>query len=252
MRPSILLALCQIATVPVLLAVWQWASVGGYVSAAYFGAPLATGALLWSMLVDGSVIHHIGQSMIVLGAGFAGGMILGMGIGIITGISRWANDILEPIIIFFNGMPWIILQPFFVVWLGFGYAPKISLVVAVIVVMVAVSTSAALKEVDRDIKMNARILGAGTWGMVTEVYAPSLTLAMISTSRINLAFAFQATLVSEFVGTADGLGFLIIKGQQTHDVNLIWVALVVVVILSSAIDLIVTRIERYSLRWMYS
>jgi NitT/TauT family transport system permease protein len=151
---------------------------------------------------------------------------------------------------FFNGMPRLILQPFFVVWLGFGFAAKTSLVVAVIVIMVMVTFVTAFRDIDRDIVSNTRLLGAGPTGMTLHVYAPALALALLSSARTTLGFALQATLVSEFVGAAGGLGFLIVKGQQTFDVSTIWAALVVVVVLAVILDAVVAAFERHATRWL--
>ena len=78
----------------------------------------------------------------------------------------------------------------------------------------------------------------------------TLALALVSSARTTLGFALQATLVSEFVGAASGLGYLIVRGQQTFDVSAIWAALVGVVALSMILDTIVSVIEHRVTRWM--
>jgi NitT/TauT family transport system permease protein len=250
MRQTAVLITAQAVTVLLLLLVWQWAGATGRLPTAYFGTPHGAGSALADMVSDGSLLGHVGSTLAVLTVGFVVGTLLGVAIGALIGVSEWARDVLEPFILFFNGMPRIILQPFFVVWLGFGFAPKVGLVIAVIVVMVAVTTAAALKDVDRDIVANTRILGANRLYMVIQVYIPSLALMLIASARTNLGFALQATLVSEFVGTASGLGYLIVKGQLTHNVNIIWAALITVVVLSVLLDFFVTLLERRTIRWM--
>jgi NitT/TauT family transport system permease protein len=199
---------------------------------------------------DGSLLEHIGATLGVLVTGFAVATVLGVALGVLICVSDWAYDILEPFLMFFNGMPRLILQPFFVVWLGFGFAAKTSLVVAVIIIMVVVTFVTAFREIDRDIVSNTKLLGAGPAHMMLHVYAPALALALVSSARTTLGFALQATLVSEFVGAAGGLGYLIVKGQQTFDVSTIWAALAVVVVLAMILDAVVAAFERYATRWL--
>ncbi len=250
MRSTTGLVFSQFAFVALLLLGWQWMGNTGRIDLGFVGTPIMVWAKLQEWIGDGSLFGHIGYTISVLLTGFLLATVLGAALGVLIGTSHWASEILEPFLTFFNGMPRLILQPFFVVWLGFGFGAKISLVVTVIVIMVVVTTAAAFKEVDRSIVDNTRLLGAGPREMALHVYLPSLALALISSARTTLGFALQATLVSEFRGAASGLGYLIVKGQQTFDVSTIWAALVVVVALSMILDMIVTAVEHRVTRWM--
>lgn len=250
MRSSAALISSQVAFVALLLLGWQWLGNTGRIDLGFVGTPRLVWVKLLEWLGDGSLLGHVASTVSVLLAGFLLATLLGTVLGVLISVSHWASEILEPFLTFFNGMPRLILQPFFVVWLGFGFAAKISLVVTVIVIMVVVSTAAAFKEVDCNIVDNTRLLGAGPRDLALHVYLPSLALALVSSARTTLGFALQATLVSEFVGAASGLGYLIVKGQQTFDVSAIWAALVVVVALSMILDTIVSAIEHHVTRWM--
>ncbi len=240
----------QVAVILAAIAAWHYVSRLGVVDQAFIGSPAGVVDRLWSWIVDGSLGRHMLSTLGILLAGFLIGTVAGGALGAWIGLSRTAHDVVEPFLIFFNGMPRLILQPFFIIWLGFGVASKIALVVAVIVILVAVGIANALKDIDKDLVSNVRILGGNRWEMAWNVYLPSLTLAIVASARTNIGFAFQAALVAEFVGTTSGLGYLIVKGQNLFDVDTIWAALVVVVALASLLDYLISRIETRATRWM--
>jgi NitT/TauT family transport system permease protein len=241
---------CQLAFATAFVFGWQWASTAGLLDPSFIGTPLGVLSRLAEWVRDGSIFQQSGATLLLIAVGLAAGTLLGSALGVLVGSSLTGREILGPFLLFFNGMPRLVLQPFFVVWLGFGFMPKVALVVAVIFVMVAVNIVAALQQVDRDLVANMRVLGAKPMNMLRHVYLPSVTLALLSTSRANIGFAFQSALVAEFVGTNSGLGFLIVKGQNTFDVDSIWAALTIVVVLSIILDQMLSLVEVRSMRWM--
>jgi len=250
MRDRLTIAFCQALVLVGIIVGWQLAANYGWLNSSFMGTPAGVLSNIVEWIQDGSLLKHIGATLYVLLAGFVIGTALGCVLGAWIGLSKAAYDILEPFLIFFNGMPRLILQPFLIVWLGFGFAPKIVLVIAVIFVLVTVNVAAAFKDVDENIVANVKIMGGTKWQLAWNVYLPSLALAIISTSRANIGFAFQAALVAEFVGTTLGLGYLIVRGQNNFDVNAVWGALAVVIILSMIFDFVFVRLSGQATHWM--
>ena len=240
----------QVAVVLGVLLAWHTVARMGVVDPGFFGSPAGVADRLWHWVSDGSLAGHVLSTLGILLTGFLIGSVAGCALGAWIGLSPTAHDVIEPFLIFFNGMPRLILQPFFIIWLGFGFASKVALVVAVIIILVAVGIASALKDIDKDLVANVRILGGNRREMAWNVYLPSLTLAIAATSRTNIGFAFQAALVAEFVGTTSGLGYLIVKGQNLFDIDTIWAALVVVIALATVLDHLISRIEARATRWM--
>ena len=244
------LVLSQVAFLVLLIGLWQWAVNAGFADSSFVGTPGGVASLLIQWITDGSLFGHMLSTLLVLVVGFAAGTALGLAFGAWMGTSAFAQKVAEPFLIFFNGMPRLILQPFFIIWLGFGFAPKVALVVAIIVVIVALNTASAFRDVNKDYLNHLRLAGARRSDLALQVYLPSLTLSLLATSRTNVAFAFQAALVSEFVGTTSGLGYLIVKGQHSFSADTIWASLAVVIVLSVIIDQALSIVERRTTSWM--
>jgi ABC-type nitrate/sulfonate/bicarbonate transport system permease component len=247
---SLWLVAAQLATVVATVLLWQWGSDTGRLHPSFFGSPSGVWDTLAGWADDGTLLRQLGSTLTLLATGLAIGTALGVVLGLLIGLSDLARAILEPFLIFFNGMPRLVLQPFFIIWLGFGFAARAALGIVVIFVLVAVSVASALAALDRSLVARARLLGAGRTDLIRHVYLPWLMVDLLSNSRANVGFAFQAALVAEFVGGASGLGYLIVRGQNTFDVNSIWAALLIVVAASIVLDALIVRTQNRTSRWL--
>jgi ABC-type nitrate/sulfonate/bicarbonate transport system permease component len=245
-----LLILAQVAFLAFLLFAWQLAIDHGIGKKFIFGTPLGTWARLQGWLADGSLLDNLRSTMTVLAIGYVLGTVAGVVIGLSIGLSRMLEQIFEPFAVFFNSIPRLIFQPFFAVWLGFGLAAKVSLVLFVIVFLVMVSTAAGVKEVSQEHLNSARALGARPIDLLSHVYIPAMTLWITASARTTVGYAFQAAVVSEFIGANEGLGYLVVAGQANLDINTIWAALAVMLVAAIAVDSAFAAIEARASVWM--
>lgn len=242
--------LSQLIFLVAFVAVWQWASSSGHIDSFFFGRP----SRIWDQLTkwsgDGVLSSDVGSTTELLVVGFAAGLLAGAALGTLMSFSRLAGDVLEPFVVFFNAVPRIVLYPFLLVWLGFDLTPKVVLIVLVMMPTVAISVVTGFKEVDGAYLSNMRALGAGWFDLARHVYVPSLALWLLSTCRVTFAFAFQAALVAELVGATHGVGFLIVQGQSQFDVDQIYAALVLVLVIAVIADVVLRGLERRASRWV--
>lgn len=239
-------SVCAVA----LIALWQWASDTHRVRPFDFGQPSGIYTTLTTWWRDGTLIAATKSTLTVLLLGWGIGTVVGVLIGLLIGISSLAHDILQPFITFVYGIPRLILLPFLVIWFGFGLAPKVLLVVLTIWIITALSVAEGVTQIPKELIDNARLLGARRGRLVRDVYAPSLALWITSSSRTTFGFAFQAAIVSEFVGANEGLGHLIVVGQNGFRVDAIFAALVIVMILSIVGNALLSLAESRATRWM--
>jgi NitT/TauT family transport system permease protein len=144
------------------------------------------------------------------------------------------------------------LIPVFVVWFGFGYTPKIVLVVVVILIMVTLNVYSSIREVSGALLGNARILGASRIDLIRHVYGPSVALWTFGTARLTVGYALNAVIAAEFIGTNVGIGALITIGQNAYSSEQIFAALALVAALAIIVDGLLSLVERRAVRWMPS
>jgi len=236
--------------VVVLVLIWQWAASGRHIDPFFFGRPSKVWDLLVAWSRDGTLSKEVGSTAVLLVVGFVSGIVVGSALGVLLAVSRLAKDVFEPYIVFLNAVPRIILYPFLIVWLGVGLTPKVVTIVLVLVPTVAINISAGFKDIQGEYLSNMRALGARRRDLAIHVYAPSLTLWILSTCRVTFAFAFQATILAELLVATKGLGFLVDQGQSNFNVNEIFAAMALVVLMAVVADALLGLLERRVTRWM--
>lgn len=242
-------ALAQIITVVAIIALWEWASTTDTIDTYFFGTP----SDIWESLTDWAqdgLFSALGSTLLTLLLGFAIGTVFGIAVGVLIAASTLARHVLEPFLAFINGMPRLVLQPFLVIWLGFGMLSHVTLIVLVIWIIVTVTIAAAFAELESDLLAHARMLGAGRLSLARHVYAPHLAVWVLSSARVTFGLAFQAAVVAEFIGAAQGLGHFIIMGQASFNVDAIYAGLVVVTIVAAVCEALISRLEARATRWM--
>lgn len=236
MRDRLLWTIARLVPVVAVLAAWEIAAGHDMDVAFLLGSPGDCWRILYRWCADGTFAAQLLATFTVLTLGWSIGMVAGVAIGIALGSSRWWSRVLAPFIGFFNGTPRMVFYPFFAVWLGYTAASKVVLVVFVIIFLIIINVVSALGEIDRDVIAHVRVIGGQGGQLARHVYLPALAGWMLGTSRVTVAFALQATLVSEFFGPPQGVGHLVLAGQANFDVNQVWAAIVVVVVLALILD----------------
>jgi len=242
----------QLAFVGIFVVLWQWAATSGKIDTFFLGEPRGMWRLLREWSGDGSLVSNLWVTTHLVLLGFLVGLAIGAVLGCLLHFSRFFHDVFGPYLTFFNACPRIILYPFLVVWLGFGMMPKVVTIVLVMVPTVAINIAAGFKDIDNDYVANIRALGATRFAVAKNVYAPSLGLWLLATSRVTFGFAFQAGVVAEVLGSKSGLGFLILEGQTRFKVDVMFASMVILVLLALVVDFVLSLVERRATRWMPS
>jgi NitT/TauT family transport system permease protein len=177
------------------------------------------------------------------------GAVLGRACGLWLALSPMASAILEPYIKAANSMPRIILAPIFAVWFGLGMASKVALGVTLVFFIVFFNVYQGVKEVSPVVLANARMLGANRKQLLRTVYLPSATSWVFSSLHTSVGLAFVGAVVGEYLGSARGVGYLILQAEGTFDVNTVFAGIVVLTAFALVLDGLVGRIEKRLMKW---
>ena len=182
-------------------------------------------------------------------------LLLASGIGLLTACGLWlalsplASAVLEPYIKALNSMPRIILAPIFSVWFGLGVGSKVALGVTLVFFIVFFNVYQGVKEVSPVVLANARMLGASRQQLLRHVYLPSATSWVFSSLHTSVGLAFVGAVVGEYLGSARGVGYLILQAEGTFDVNTVFAGIAVLTAFALVLDGLVGRIERRLMKW---
>lgn len=219
-------------------------------AAFFFGEPLKIFARIWAWFVtDADIYRHLGVTLVETLLAFGIGAVAGLLAGLWLALSPMASAILEPYIKALNSMPRIILAPIFAVWFGLGIASKVALGVTLVFFIVFFNVYQGVKEVSPVVLANARMLGATRRQLLRHVYLPSATSWVFSSLHTSVGLAFVGAVVGEYLGSSQGVGYLILQAEGTFDINTVMAGILVLTAFALVLDALVGRIERRLMKW---
>ena len=214
-------------------------------AAFFFGEPLEIFQRIWAwFVVDANIYKHLGITLIETLLAFAIGASTGLLGGLWLALSPMASAILEPYIKALNAMPRIILAPIFAVWFGLGIGSKVALGVTLVFFIVFFNVYQGVKEVSPVVLANARMLGANQNQLLRHVYLPSATSWVFSSLHTSVGLAFVGAVVGEYLGSSQGVGYLILQAEGTFDINTVMAGILVLTAFALVIDALVGVIEK--------
>ncbi len=138
--------------------------------------------------------------------GFLLGTVTGIVFGVALGTSPFLSKVVDPYIQVFNALPRIVLGSIFVMWLGLGLPSKVLLAAVLVFFVVFFNAFQGVREVDRNILNNARVLGASPLRIIRDVTVPSALTWIIASLHVAFGLAIIGAIVGEVLGAQRGSG----------------------------------------------
>jgi NitT/TauT family transport system permease protein len=258
------LRIWQLGVLVAVLVSWQLISRDEQY-AFFLGEPVKVAGRIWSWFMpfgfepsglfpDGvpgraDIYQHLGVTLLETVLAFALGTGLGLVFGLWLALAPVASAILDPYIKALNSMPRVILAPIFAMWFGLGIWSKVALAVTLVFFIVFFNVYQGVKEVSPVVLANARMLGANHKQLLRTVYLPSATSWVFSSLHTSVGLAFVGAVVGEYLGSARGVGYLILQAEGTFDVNTVFAGIAVLTAFALVLDGLVGRIEKRLMKW---
>jgi NitT/TauT family transport system permease protein len=232
---------------------WQAFTTWGIVDPFFFGQPSG----IWQRLIDlfqngtefGSFYANIWTTIQEALVGFALGAVTGVVFGVALGQSRFLADVLGPYIKMVNAIPRIVLGSIFIVAFGIGVLPKILLAAVLVFFIVFFNAFQGVREVDRNILANAKVLGASQLQIIRHVTVPSALTWIIASLHSAFGFAIVGALVGEVLGAQSGLGLVIKTAQNNFDPNGVFATMLVISVIVLGAEWVIGKLEHRLLSW---
>lgn len=214
-------------------------------AAFFFGEPVIILQRIWEWFAGGEIYSHLGVTLYETVMAFVIGTVAGLAVGLWLALSPVAAAVADPFIKGFNSMPRVILAPIFAVWFGLGPASKIALVFFI----VFFNVYQGVREVNPNVLASAKMLGATRRQLLRYVYLPSAMSWVFSSLHTSVGMAFVAAVIGEYLGSAEGVGYLILQAETTFDMNTVMAGILVLTACALILDRIVTEVEKRLMRW---
>ncbi len=231
----------------------------------FVGEPIQVAGRIWSWFMpiaippnavfpeglpgNADVYLHLGVTLLETVLAFVIGTVLGLAFGLWLALAPTASLVFDPYIKAANSMPRVILAPIFALWFGLGIWSKVALAVTLVFFIVFFNVYQGVREVSPVVLANARMLGANQRQLLRTVYLPSATSWVFSSLHTSVGLAFVGAVVGEYLGSARGVGYLILQAEGTFDVNTVFAGIVVLTGFALVLDGIVGVLERRLMKW---
>ena len=148
-------------------------------------------------------------------------------------------------------IPTIAIAPLLVLWMGFGMAPKITLVVITTFFPVAVGLLNGYESVDPDAINLMRAMGASRFQIFRYVKFPTSLPSFFSGLRISAAYAVVSAVVSEWLGGFEGLGVYMTRGRKAYAFDKMFAVIIFISVISLLLIGIIALIEKGVMPWKW-
>ena len=246
----------QLILAAILIGAWQLLTTWKVVDPFFFGQPSGIAKQLADYFTQGDQATEFGSYWTQIETTLREavlGFLLGTGTGVVFGValgqSRFLAGVIGPYIKIFNAIPRIVLGSIFLVAFGLGQTPKILLAAVLVFFVVFFNAFQGVREVDRNILNNARVLGASPLRIVKDVTVPSALTWIIASLHTAFGFAIVGALVGEVLGAQSGLGLVITTAQNQFNPDGVFATMIVIAVITLCAEFLLTRLERRLLSW---
>ncbi|ARC36675.1 ABC transporter permease [Paracoccus yeei] len=249
-----LLLLLQVAVAVVAILLWHLFTTTSLVGDPsrmqfFFSTPGAVARQIWAWFADGSIWYHLWITLSEAVLAFVIGALAAVVLGFWFARRPRLAAVFDPYVKGANALPRVVLAPIFTLWFGLGIWSKVALGFTLVFFIVFFNVYQGVREVNRTVLENARMLGMSERQLLRHVYLPSALSWVFSSLHTSIGFAVVGAVVGEYLGSAAGLGYLIAQAEGMFDIAGVFAGMFVLSAFVLLIDGLVTVIERRLLVW---
>jgi ABC-type nitrate/sulfonate/bicarbonate transport system permease component len=237
----------EVAIPILLLVLWGVLSAG---SKTYYFPPLTD---IFTAFKDNWLFSRVGSDVVPslsrMAAGFVIAVVLGVGLGLLLGLSRRARLAADPIVEFLRAIPPPALLPFAILVLGVGNDMKIFIIALVCLFPVLLNTIDGVAGVDPTLKDTTQVYGIPPRDRLWRVMLPAASPQIFAGMRISLSLALILMVISEMVASTNGIGYFVLQSQRTFAIPEMWSGIFLLGILGYVFNAGFMLVERRVLRW---
>ena len=243
----------SVATALAIFTAWWGASEARLVSHLFLPTPHEVWAAAVSFWRDGyanaSMAEHVGASLMRILSAAILAVGLGVPVGLLMGLNRWAKGIFDAPIEFYWPLPPLAYLPLMIIWLGIGETSKIALLTLAMFAPVALSASAGVRSVSQE-RVNAALsLGATRFQLLREIVLPSALPEILTGTRIALAVGWSTLVAAELIAATRGVGHFVISASQFLATDFVFVGIGLIALCAFAFSLVMRLLERWLVPW---
>ncbi|SDJ97729.1 ABC transporter permease [Natronincola ferrireducens] len=230
-----------------LLMLWEMVGRLGWVQPFILPAP---SAVVRALITTFPIMReHITTTLLEAVVGFLVAILLAVMMAVAMDRIVVVRRTLYPLVIISQTVPIITLAPLFAMWFGFGYLPKIVIVVLVCFFPITISLLEGLASVDKDLLNLLKSMGASHLDIYRIVKLPAALPSFFAGLKISGTYSIMGAVIGEWIGGKKGLGVYMMRARQSFATDRVFATIVIIVLLSIAVLKLIIFIEARAIPW---
>jgi len=237
----------------VILGGWELGARTGVIDKFFWSQPSDIVTKLWTWVTQGTDLGPLWDQVLTTFEETVGGFIVGSILGVIFGVVLGRNvllaDVLGPYIKGANAIPRVVVGALFAISLGLDIRSKVATAAVLVFFVVFFNAFQGVREVDRNLIANARILGADNRRLTTEIIIPSALSWIVASLHTSFGLALVGAVVGELFGATAGVGELIYAAKNNFDAAGVFAGMALLAAMALVAEALITALENRLIRW---
>jgi len=236
--------------IPIILIIaWEGLSRVGFFPTYQLPAPTTILITIKEMAQEGTLWDHIGITTYRVLMGFLIGTVAAVLLGSLVGFYKNAERLFDPMIQAFRSIPSLAWVPLFILWMGIGEPSKITMIAVGVFFPVYLNVVSGILGVDRKLIEVGKIYDLNIFQLIRRIILPGALPSFLVGLRSGLGLGWMFVVAAELMGASEGLGYLLVLGQNTLSPEIIIASIILFAIIGKFFDWILKVIEKQALHW---
>lgn len=226
-----------------LIIAWELIILIGNYQEALLPSPLSVGKAIVTLTVEGTIFIHLRESLFRFVVGYTVAVVSAVILGLTLARTKFALQIIDPIIQILRPVSPVAWSPFIVLWFGIGNMPAIAIIFIASFFPVLLTTIKGVRSIDEDYLKIAQNLEISGVELIVKFIFPASFPTIVTGLRIAVGTAWIFLVAGEMIGAQSGLGFLIIDARNTLNLDHVLAGIVFIGICGYILDRLIGLFE---------
>ncbi|MBI3078020.1 MAG: ABC transporter permease [Deltaproteobacteria bacterium] len=190
------------------------------------------------------LLEHTRATLAEIVLGFLISILVAIPIAVVIAYSRKLDDMFQPLLVFLQTVPKLAVAPLFLIWFGFGFLPKLLVIILISFFPIVVSTLTGLKSVEREMLLLMRSLKATWFQTFVKVSFPNALPHIFSGLKVAITLSVVGAVAAEWIVSEEGLGYLLLFSASNIRPRMLFAALMILSGVGYLLYSIICAVER--------